>query len=171
MSTAMGARPVSRIVLEAGVIGLLCSGLGVAFNALRPGGIPLVARAEYEILVPCPEPGGEAEALSTGDPALIDEHTFVVDARPAEHVSQWRFRDAMSVPYDYLAPTPPRILRDLARAIARSRAQRVVVYGDGDDPDSGEQLAREISGHGIRNVGFVIGGAPALRDADQAREP
>ncbi len=38
----------------------------------------------------------------------------------------------------------------------------MVVYGDGGDPDSGEQLARELAGKGIRNVGFVRGGAPAI---------
>jgi hypothetical protein len=37
-----------------------------------------------------------------------------------------------------------------------------MVFGDGQDPDSGEQLARELAGRGIRNVRFVQGGAPAL---------
>ena len=76
----------------------------------------------------------------------------------------------MNVPYDYLDPTPPQVLRELARAIARSRARRVVVYGDGDRPDSGEQLAREISGHGIRNVCFIVGGAPALQEASKGAD-
>lgn len=70
----------------------------------------------------------------------------------------------MNVPYDYLDPTPGSVIEELARRIARSKAQRVYVYGDGEDPDSGEQLAREISGKGVRNVFFVRGGAPALQE-------
>jgi hypothetical protein len=50
-------------------------------------------------------------------------------------------------------------------AIAASGASQVVVFGDGKDPDSGEQLARELAGRGIRNVRFVQGGAPALETA------
>ena len=38
----------------------------------------------------------------------------------------------------------------------------MVVYGDGGDPDSGEQWAALLSGAGIKNVVFVKGGAPAL---------
>ena len=39
----------------------------------------------------------------------------------------------------------------------------MVVYGDGLEPDSGEELAKEIAGKGIRNVSFVQGGVKALR--------
>ncbi len=66
------------------------------------------------------------------------------------------------MPYDWLDPVPETVLRELARSIAASRATRVVVYGDGGRPDSGEHLGREISGRGIRNVAFVRGGAAAL---------
>jgi hypothetical protein len=51
---------------------------------------------------------------------------------------------------------------ELARSIAASGASRVVVYGDGGRPDSGEHLGREISGRGIKNVFFVRGGAAAV---------
>jgi hypothetical protein len=44
-----------------------------------------------------------------------------------------------------------------------------VVFGDGGNPDSGEQLAREIAGKGIRNVRFVEGGAPLLEKAAAVR--
>jgi hypothetical protein len=71
----------------------------------------------------------------------------------------------MCVPFDYLDPTPEKTIQDLARRIASSGAKRVVVYGDGDEPDTGEQLGKEISGKGIKNVFFVKGGAPALRKA------
>jgi hypothetical protein len=65
------------------------------------------------------------------------------------------------VPFDYLTPTCAAEVR----GIAASGASQVVVFGDGKDPDSGEQLARELAGLGIRNLRFVQGGAAALQAA------
>jgi hypothetical protein len=156
-------QPLAVAVREALLVAAGCAVLAVLVNLVHPRAIPLVAEREYEILVPCPEPGGEAEPIEPGDPLLAAGTTFVVDARPAAQARSWRYRDALNIPYDYLDPTPEETLQELARSLARSRARRVVVYGDGDNPDTGEQLAREISGRGIKNVGFVRGGAPALR--------
>lgn len=149
---------------DAVVLAVLGAAVGLAANAtVHPESIPFVAEEAYDILVPCPEPGGDVAGVSAADPTLADPATFVVDARgPREH-AEWHFRDAMNVTYDYLDPTPDEAIAELARHIARSRAQRVAVYGDGDDPDTGEQLGKEISGHGIKNVSFVTGGAEALR--------
>jgi len=52
-------------------------------------------------------------------------------------------------------------------AVGKSRSLGVVVYGDGDMPDTGEWLAKELSGHGIKHVVFVNGGAPELRSLEQ----
>jgi hypothetical protein len=154
---------------DAVLLTVVCSGLGLAANAwFHPESIPLLAEEEYETLVPCPEPGGEVTALQPDDPQIRAENTFVVDARGEAAFADWHLEGAMRVTYDYLDPTPEAVIEELARRIARSRAQRVVVYGDGDDPDTGEQLGREISGKGIKNVFFVQGGAPALRGGAQA---
>ena len=75
----------------------------------------------------------------------------------------------MNVPFDYLDPTPKDVLKNLARKIAVSGARRVIVYGDGDIPDTGEQLGREIAGYGIRNVFFLRGGAPVLKEVAAKR--
>ncbi len=151
---------------DALVLAAVAFGVGVAVNALiHPEAIPFVAEEDYEILVPCPEPGGEVTALSVDDAQIGQARTFRVDARGAQAFDGWHLDGAMNVPYDYLDPTPAEVIAELARRIARSRAQRVVVYGDGDDPDTGEQLGKEISGKGIKNVFFVRGGAPALRAA------
>jgi len=154
------------VVREAVLVAAVGSLVGIAIDLIHPHGIPLIARQEYEILVPCPEPGGEVASVKVDDPVLHHESTYVVDARPEEEHRAWNFRQAVVVPYDYLYPTPEEAIRRLAKAITRSRAQRVVVYGDGERPDSGEQLGKELSGHGIRNVHYVLGGAPALRAAE-----
>jgi rhodanese-related sulfurtransferase len=153
----------ARTLREATAVALAASALALAVNAARPGGLPLVTRSPYEVLVPCPEPGGPVAALEPGESALASPRTIVIDAREADAFTEGHFPAAINVPYDWLDPVPEATLRELARSIAASRATRVVVYGDGGRPDSGEHLGREISGRGIRNVAFVRGGAGALR--------
>jgi len=151
---------------DALLITAACGAVGLLVNLFHPEKIPYIAEEEYETLVPCPEPGGEVTPMEPSDPALSAKETFVVDARTKAEHTEWNFRGAMNVPYDYLDPTPDEIIHELAKKIAKSRAQRVAVYGDGDRPDTGEQLGKEISGKGIKNVFFVTGGAPALRQPD-----
>jgi hypothetical protein len=151
-----------QVVKDALVIVAASSALALAIIPFHPNAIPLVADQAYETLVPCPVSGGPAEPLAADDPALDGSAVFFVDARPADAFARSHADGAVSVPYDYLDPTPKEVLEALARDIARSGAQRLVVYGDGEEPDTGEELAKEISGFGIKNVHFVRGGAPAL---------
>jgi hypothetical protein len=158
------------VAREAVLVAAVSSLVGIAIDLIHPRGIPLVARQEYAILVPCPEPGGEVTSVEVDAPVLHHESTFIVDARSEEQHRAWRFRQAVVVPYDYLYPTPEKTIRQLAKTVTRSRAHRVVVYGDGERPDSGEQLGKELSGHGIKNVHYVLGGAPALQAAESPAE-
>jgi hypothetical protein len=158
----MDWRTLAGTVREATAVAGASTLLALAANAVRPSTLPLVARVPYETLVPCPEPGGPVLALEPDDPALASERSFLVDARGAREYRARHLPGAVNVPFDWLEPLPGEQLRELARAIAASRAARVVVYGDGGRPDSGEYLGREISGRGIKYVHFVRGGAPAL---------
>jgi hypothetical protein len=142
--------------------------VGLLVNLARPDAIAFVADRPYELFVPCPEPGGEVTPMAADAPALLADDTFVVDARSKEEFDAWHLRQAINISYDYLDPTPEETLRELAETIARSNAKRVAVYGDGDTPDTGEQLAKEVSGHGIKHVFFVEGGAPELRSSEEA---
>jgi hypothetical protein len=99
--------------------------------------------------------------MAASDPAIWDPRTLLVDARPAAEHAAWHPDRAVHLAFDYLAPAP----KAEVSKIAASGATRVVVVGDGGDPDSGEQLARELAGAGIRNVFFVQGGAKALAEA------
>ena len=150
---------------------ILSSVLALLVNWFHPRAIPFIATQEYETMVPCPEPGGEVKPLEGDLKTISTPETFVVDARLKSEFEQWSVPGAMSVPFDYLDPTPEETIKELARRIAKSRATRVVVYGDGELPDSGEQLGKEISGHGIKNVYFVKGGAPALRAGRLFQQP
>jgi hypothetical protein len=158
----MGRQTPQRVICEAAAVAAVSLVLALLVNWVRPGGLPLVARAPYEVLVPCPEPGGAVTPTAPGDPALVSPRTFLVDARSPEAFGRGHLPGAVNVPYDWLDPIAGADMQRLARAIAASRATRVVVYGDGERPDSGEHLGREISGRGIKNVSFVRGGEPAL---------
>jgi hypothetical protein len=151
-----------RTLAEAAVVAAASAILALAVNGLRAAGLPLVAPAPYTILVPCPEPGGPVEAIAPTDLGIGGPRTFLIDARGADEFRREHLPGATNVPYDWLDPIPEAELKRLVKSVASSGATRVVVYGDGGRPDSGEHLGREISGAGIRNVGFVRGGAPAL---------
>lgn len=142
---------------DAAVIVVLCIAAAVALNAVRDSGLPLVQREAYQTLVPCPETMGEVAALEELV-ALHDPRVLVIDARSGEAFGRWHVVNAINVPFDYLEPTDPAIIR----RIASSGARAVVVYGDGKSPDSGEQLARELAGKGIRHIRFVDGGATTV---------
>ena len=151
-----------RSLGEAVVAALLAAAVGLGVNALRPRGLPLLASEPYQVLVPCPEPGGPVEAVSVDEPGLLSRGTFLVDARSGDAYRVDHLPGAVNLTYDWLDPVPEDELLALAEEIAASGAVRVVVYGDGGRPDSGEHLGREISGRGIKNVYFLEGGAPVV---------
>ena len=153
------------VVRDALIVLAACAAVGSAVNLARPHGIPFVQKTEYQILVPCPEGSGEAPALAASDPAIWEPRTLLVDARSTALHQAWHPSGALPLPFDYLAPAP----KAEVRRIASSGAARVVVFGDGADPDSGEQLARELAGAGIRNIFFVQGGAKPLEAAAKER--
>jgi hypothetical protein len=137
--------------------------IALVFNALRPVGLPLTARSPYQILVPCPEPGGPVQVVQATDSRITSKRTFLVDARPVRDFDLWHPKGAVNLAYDWLDQVPEDSILELAQDIAGSGANRVLVYGDGGRPDSGEYLGKEISGRGIKNVFVVSGGAPAMR--------
>ena len=143
-------------------ITVVSSCIGLVANLVHPEAIPFIASKDYETLVPCPVPGGPVEPVEASDPVVTAGDSLLVDARPSEAFRTWSMKGAFNVPYDYLDPTPEHVLQEIARRIAASRAARVIVFGDGENPDTGEQLAKEISARGIKNVMFVKGGAPVL---------
>jgi hypothetical protein len=83
-----------------------------------------------------------------------EDGVIPVDAREARAYAAWHRSGAPSMPFDYLEPTSPEVIRK----VLSTRARQVIVYGDGGDPDSGEQLAQELSGKGL------------LRSVDQCEE-
>jgi hypothetical protein len=146
---------------DSAIVALLSVATALAFNALRPtGSIPLVATEPYRILVPCPEPVGEVEPIAAAAVRWGHDRELVLDARSARELEAWSTPSARPVPFDFLDPVSDEALAELVA----SNAARVVVFGDGLTPDSGQEMARELAGRGMVNVHFVEGGWEAVRD-------
>lgn len=160
----MSGRDFVIAVRDATLVIALAVAASLASNAVRPASFPWVASEAYDLFVPCPEPLGDAKAVPPSDPIVRARRTLAVDARDAEAFKDWHLPGATHVPFDWIDAVPA----ESVRRVAASGAAAVVVYGDGGDPDSGRELARELSGRGVRNVHFVEGGAPALCDGRPA---
>lgn len=111
---------------------------------------------------PCEEAAADVDPIPKDDPRL--ESALFIDARDSSSYESWHEPGARNVFYDVLEPTSPEIIEEIAAA----QEPLVVVYGDGDNPDSGESLARELASYGVENVFFIEGGAPALKGSDEA---
>lgn len=147
-------------VRDAVIVVALSAVLAISVNLAREDGIPLVARSPYRIFVPCPEPSGEVFPIDPAEVRWGGERELIIDARTASEYEQWHAPGARNVPFDFLDPVPD----DQIEALIATRSSRVVVYGDGRNPDTGEELASELSGRGMLNVHFVPDGVAAVRE-------
>ena len=158
---------IARVVVEAGLVAVLASVVALVFNGVRSDGLALVADRPYELFVPCPEPLGKVDDLRPADAWQAFERgkVLLIDAGSENDFQGWHPEGAWNIPFDYILPVSDGDIRK----VASSGASSVIVYGDGGEPDSGRELARELSGRGINNVSFVVGGAQALKAAREAR--
>jgi rhodanese-related sulfurtransferase len=160
------SQDVRRIVRDALIIVLVGGLSGIVANLVpRKTQLPWVQTKPYDIVVPCPEPVGQVTAVTAESASLRDFTTLVIDARSATEFTAWHWAGAVNVPFDWLGPPVAEDVKQLAKRVTASNSKRILVYGDGDDPDSGKEWARLLSGGGIRNVAYVEGGAPVLMKA------
>jgi rhodanese-related sulfurtransferase len=142
------------------VLGCIC---GIVANFVHgKDRLPWVQTKAYDIVVPCPEPVGQVTMVLPSSATLHDFTTLLIDARSAEEYAAWHWPGAISVPFDWLGPPVADDVKQLAKRVTASQSKHILVYGDGDNPDSGREWARLLAGGGIRNVSYVEGGAPAL---------
>lgn len=154
-----GTQGIMVAIRDAVVVVVASAILALGTNAVRADGIPLVAREPYRIFVPCPEPSGEIFEIEPGHVRWGEGRELVIDARSASEFADWHAEGARHVQFDFLDPVSDEVIEELVD----TRSQRVVIYGDGQTPDTGAELARELSGRGMRNVHYVPGGAGAVR--------
>ena len=148
-----------KIFRDAAIAFVLSAIAAITFNALRAQGLEFMVFQDYEVFVPCPEPVGEAEPLDASRIRWGYDDELVLDARSPYQYERWHPEGVRNVPFDFLLP----VEEDALRKIAQGRSKRVLVYGDGLVPDTGEQLARELNSRGIKNVYYIKGGITAIK--------
>ena len=157
-------RSLRKVVLTATTVVLAAAAIGVVSNLVRrQENLPWIQATPYELLVPCAEPVGQAQAIVARDALVLDKTSLLIDARATTEFAQRHIEHALNVPFDWLGPPVQDEVTRVTQMVTRSNAQRVIVYGDGDDPDSGREWARLLSGGGIRNVYYMDGGLPAFK--------
>jgi rhodanese-related sulfurtransferase len=145
------------LVARAVLFAVACVLVGVVFNALRPNGIDLVARSEYQIYVPCPESLAKAETVST-DAARRESNVVYVDARPLADYERAHIKGAISFPYPLLDDPDPQRVDAL-----KTKAVPIVTYCDGGRSRFGEMMAKLLTELGVKNVTHLEGGLEAWR--------
>jgi rhodanese-related sulfurtransferase len=144
-----------RTVIDAAGILLLASTLAVLANGFRKDGIPLIARAPYDIYVPCPEQKkARVDSIGVDEVRANPDAYFLIDARAPEKYLKQHMGGSISAPYNFLYDVPDSVVSQAAHV----KKKKIAVYGDGGDPDPGSLLALELAGKGIRNVCFIKGG-------------
>lgn len=138
------------------------SAAGLAANALRPGGIPVVAGLPYE--QDCPdkdtivlEGTGVAAAQAAG--LIGRKGVLFLDARPAEDYAVRHVRGARSLPLSFIAPV------DAAAAAALRPHAHLIVYCDSPEEALARRLAAQLEQRGLRGVKVLLGGLGALERA------
>jgi len=170
--TTAGMLELRRMLRDVLYIVLIASSLGILSNALRSDRLSLVAKSEYDIMVPCPEPLGQAKAIAPTDPRINAADSLVIDARSKDEYAAWHLPTAISIPFDWLAEQEQinEETQRVARDVARSRKHAVVIYGDGGEPDPGRQWAALLNLAGIKNVTYVAGGSAVLGGPSVVKE-
>jgi len=155
----MSVSPVVSVPLVALVICAAASGLGLAVNAVRPGGIPLVAPFPYE--QDCPDKTiveGDAIAVQRAL-ALPASQRLFVDARPEEAFRAGHIPGARSVPFSFLTPV------DRTTAAELGRRPHTIVYCDSPGDRLAGLLAQQLRDAGLKRVLVLQGGWDAYRAA------
>lgn len=147
-------QPFLRYIRNAIIISVVVSCLAVIVNFIHPNRIPLISEKPYETLVPCPDSTGHIEEVSYSEIKGRLNEALVIDARAAEDFDKWHIDGSINIPYDYLSPVCPLKIKE----IIKSKKKYVVVYGDGEEPDSGRELAKELATRGVKNVHYIRGG-------------
>ena len=136
-----------KVMRDATIVVVAAAAIGVVSNLVRhKEKLSWIQATPYDLLVPCAEPVGQAQIIQASSPLVLDRTSLIIDARSTSDYAQWHIGRAINVPFDWLGPPVQDDVTRVTQMITRSNAKRVIVYGDGDNPDSGGEWARLLSG-------------------------
>jgi len=149
------------VPLGAVIVTLAASAVGLAVNAVRPGGIALVAPFPYEqdcpdkVVVPAGptvDPGRAVRLAGAAD-------VLFIDARPLEVYTAGHIPGARSLPFSFVTPVAP------ADAAELKKTRHLIVYCDSPGDKLAGLLAQQLREAGVSGVKVLTGGWAAFQNA------
>ena len=153
--------PIGQII----VIAITSTVLSLTLNAVRPDGIPLLAK-ELAVAEEIEYDTAEPRLLAiTLDQALelYQKGTVFVDAREPEYYQEGHIRGAWNFPF----------FLELVFKLdsLQGKDAPLVIYCSGDECGSSEDLAYELQGEGFSNLLVFKGGWTAWNSSGHPIEP
>lgn len=144
---------------DAGLLFVLAAVIALAFNALRPGGLPLLRYAPFDLLGPCPEIADEIPRLAPEKLKPGDANVVVVDVRlPWDHL-EGRLPGSWFLPMYETAPLDEAVV---ARLKALKAGTWIVLVGAAGTATA-ERALTALSGQGLRGLFVLEGGIEAWK--------
>ena len=152
---------MKRSLLQSIGIVILSGALGIAVNALRAEGIPLVERWQEKVLNEQLTGGLPAVSLKQAKEAHESGDALFVDARDPEFFEQGHIPGAVSLPVRDFESVFPR-LKEKLRA-----APRVITYCDGASCEMSVELTEKLLFADIEYIEIFTGGIQQWQGAGQ----
>jgi len=155
---------MKRSLLQSVGIIIISGALGIAVNALRAEGIPLVERWQEKVLNQQLTGGLPAVSLKQVKEAYKSGTALFVDAREQEFFEQGHIPGAVSLPVREFDLVFPR-LEEQIRA-----APRVITYCDGASCEMSVELTEKLLFAGLEYVEIFTGGIQQWQGAGEPIE-
>ena len=155
---------MKRSLLQAIVIILISGVLGIAVNAFRADGIPLVERWQEKVLNEQLTGGLPAVSLKQAKEAYASGEALFVDARDPGFYEMGHIPGAVSLPvsdFDLIFPT----LKEQLLA-----APRLITYCDGASCEMSVELTEKLLFAGLEYIEIFTGGIQQWQGAGQPIE-
>ena len=125
---------------------------GLAFNALRAAGLPLIAPFPYQ--QDCAEKIDRSPTISAAEARRIigDPGVVLIDARPLVDFEQRHLPGARSMPFSFVTPIGASEVGGL------KKRRLVVVYCDSPEDRLASLMAAQLHQAGVPRVKVLVGG-------------
>jgi rhodanese-related sulfurtransferase len=155
---------MKRSLLQSIGIIIIAGALGIAVNAFRAEGIPLVERWQEKVLNEQLTGGLPAVSLQQVKEAYKSGEALLVDARDPELFEQGHIPGAVSLPVRDFDSVFPRLEEQLRAA------PRVITYCDGASCEMSVELTEKLLFAGVDWVEIFTGGMQQWQGAGQPIE-
>ena len=147
-------KTIKLIIIESVIIVAVSAGAALAYNAINPAGIPLIATYEYEIYTDCPEFLAKADYIKISKAVTLvsKEKVLFIDARTPEEFATLHIKGARNIVFDVLYDF------DTTQLATLKKDDYIIVYDDTPSDDEFRQagaLASEIKNAGFTQVKFL----------------